>query len=528
MIRTFLALFIAFALFSQPAHAALDEKGAQELKIMFTDWLKKHEDGMAARGGKLIKDGEVTVEISDNYYAVTLPHLTAQGPDGSRVDIGMVAINAMPGDTPETWKMTAAIPTPVIFYDAQGNAETTVSIGQQNFAGIWNKKFKGFIKLQAQYKNMTVKMADNSFTATLPDSRAVYDLKDDGTGLWSGPMKLTASDLAVNLADSGTATFARINSVVNLIAYNPESAAAYGERMAALTESYNAGEESGSASHISGVYNMIADLMGSVWDGFTMNLDVDGVHMTRPPIPGSPAGDLSLSQCGLSFGMTGFRTGSVMMQFGFNYKDFAMTPPSPDFDETMPTSAKLDLRLNNLPFKALADLGRTSIEDVAKMPDAGTMIGMKALMSLPMILTQAQTNMSVEKETYFSNKDYSIRVSGTVKPDLAAQKSAVGTATIEITGLEKLLANINQRLKDPNTDPAKMADLQETQSMLTVLQMAGQQQGDGMRVYNIELNQQGQVLINGTDMTVLMGGSDTQPQAEPAHIPLPTSPRKGE
>ena len=82
-------------------------------------------------------------------------------------------------------------------------------------------------------------------------------------------------------------------------------------------------------------------------------------------------------------------------------------------------------------------------------------------------------------------------------------------------------------MKDSEESKTK---LQSTLSTLGILQLAGQQgkdaQGNPVRLYDFELNKQGQILLNGTDMALLMPQDEKSAPAaakEPEQKPAPAT-----
>ena len=141
------AILLAALGVASPARAQTSDGDVQKLEGIFTQLLEQYKALTEANGAELVEEGNILVEPSDHYYAITLPHLTVQQKDGAYTDIGMIAVNALPGDAAGQWKMTMAVPTPIIHYDSKKNPVVSVNIGQQNFAGVWYEKFRNFIRM---------------------------------------------------------------------------------------------------------------------------------------------------------------------------------------------------------------------------------------------------------------------------------------------------------------------------------------------------------------------------------------------
>jgi len=504
IIITLFCLFFAVS----PAQAAIDAQGAAKLREMFTGMLEASKADLDNGKGGLKLDGDVMVEPSEGYYAVTLPHLTSVTPDGSRTEIGIIAINAIPADTPDQWKMTLAVPSPIVHYGPKGEELVSIKIGKQHFSGIWHEKLGNFVKLKAGYQDIAVRArTDEGFDASIPDMTVVYDLADNGNGLLSGPTNFSLTGMHMKFLDGGEARIGKIEAVTDIYDYSIDKAAAYRENLRALGESYQAGEASASALHAKALYKLVTDFVSGAWDGFKIDARMTDMNMTRPPIPGSPAGVFKLSRAGFGLGMRGFRNNSVTLHFDFGYDGLSLTPPPADFDKTAPTRAAVDISITGVPFAEISSVGQASLESAAQAPALAKIAGIQALMAMPQILSQAGTKI-ILKDTVAANDHYSILANGTVVADVKAVNGATGKGRIEVAGLETLAALMNEKLQDPKLPPPEKEKLQKTVSMLAVMQMVGQQgknaEGKPVRTYDLEMNAQGQTLLNGADINVLL------------------------
>jgi hypothetical protein len=462
------------------------------------------------------------VEPVDSYYAVTLPHLSMLSGDGSRVEVGIVTLNVMPTDVPTQWKMTLALPSPITFYDAKNTPEMQLAIMKQYFAGVWDEKFRNFTKLKAQYKDINLRAADRSMEIAVPDFTAIYDLKENANKNLSGPILFEITGLQAASTTGGKIVVGKIEYALNLLDYSVDAAAAYRDNMAALTESYQSGEESGSRAHVTGLYNLVADFIGTVWDGFTSTLGARDIALSSPATAGKPAQDIRLADAAISFDMTGFRKNSVTLRAGMNYNGLSITPlPDPAAGSALPTQAHVDLSIHNLPYNEMRALGKTSVDAAVKAPQMAQLAGLQALMSLPQLFTQAGTVLEL-KDTVLAAKDYRVGANGMLSADMKAMKSAVGKGRMEVAGLDKMIAMTSERLKNPKLDPMEKAKLEKAASTLTALQLAGQMGKDSTgapaRTYDFELTKDGKILMNGADISLFTGSklSETTPEKTPA------------
>lgn len=99
-----------------------------------------------------------------------------------------------------------------------------------------------------------------------------------------------------------------------------------------------------------------------------------------------------------------------------------------------------------------------------------------------------------------------IDAKGTAQITAGAQNSFTQTSTANITGIANAISALNSRLASP--DEPNKALLQKTLGGLSIIQLAGKPVGSDMntRSYTVVTNANGKTLINGVDVSLLIGG----------------------
>ncbi|MBU0858463.1 MAG: hypothetical protein KJ667_00865, partial [Alphaproteobacteria bacterium] len=306
-----LALWVAG---TSPAWAAIDKAGAEKLKTVVEKAIADWASYMAGNGNELKLDGPVMVEPNGTYYAVTLPGVKFGDMDGAKVEMGMIAINAMPAATPGQWKMTIALPTPFSHFDEEQRLIALTTIGAQNLAGIWHEDMGSFTKLTASYQNVVAMDPEHKPFLTIKNITMNSDMKEDAQGLWSGPFRMDVNGMAVEAPDGAKGSIESISGVSNIKGYSIKALNDYRAKITALNESYEAGEgEDVSMNHVLGIYNLISEFMGTGWDGFDVLFDVKGVALSMPSREGKPARQFALKNSAFGFGMDGISNDSVTL-----------------------------------------------------------------------------------------------------------------------------------------------------------------------------------------------------------------------
>ncbi len=513
--------FILILVISLPAFAGtIGPEGQKRLEAVFGKLLDQYKKTAETNGAKLMTEGSILVEPSETYYAITLPHITVKQPDGSYTEIGMISVNALPGDAPDRWNMTVALPTPIIHYDAMKKPLVTTTFGGQNFAGVWNEKFSNFTRLNAHYGNIEIRDHAEQTRILIPEAKLVYDMQETKPGLWSGPADFKLSDLQVYFdKDGSTARIGEVALKSKIEDYSLETAVAYQEKMNAIVESLEGGDApSASPQSMMGYYNLIFDLMSS-WSNFDCNLSVKNVALTRPAIPGSPPGLLKIANAAFGYGMAGIRSGNADLKLNFSYDGLAFAPLPANYSNAAPDHLSLSLGVNKLPFREMVEMGRSSLQSVIDNPAMGELAWLQVIATMPQLLTQARTNIALGKSS-IGNEHYDVAADGVLTANMQATMGATGALNARIYGIDNLIAAMNAAAADPKIDEAKKKSIQDTLATLAIVKMAGQMdkddKGRDIRTYKLELNQQGQAMLNGTDLNMLMQATQGSGAGTPA------------
>lgn len=508
-------LLLIMALTS-PAQAAMNAEDAKHLKTVFSTMLERYSNEAKLQGGELVAEGDLLVEPSDNYYAVTLPHLSIIGADKSKINIGMIAINAVPGDKKSEWKMTIAIPTPITLYGTEGHETGVIQIGSQSFAGVLHETFGNFVRLNARYKDISFTDPVEDARVNMGDMTIIYDLKETSDGLWSGPMNLVISNIQALFNRTGAAgkiSSIKIDSTVK--DYSVVEAHAYTEKMNALMESLGSDTPSVSGQHVQGMFNTVADFLTTVWDGFGSQFSISGMEFINPASAGKPATTLQVQHLG--FGMTGggLKGNRATLQHTINMTGLSVTPDTSGMKEMVPENVNFDMTITNLPLKDLLQMARENLGHNMATPEGGNLVALNALAQTQQLLTQAATSLEIKDTGLGKNAAYDLKLNGAALANIQAVMGATGKMRLEIMGVENLISLTQKAINDPSIQPADKEKAQKALQSMTFLQMIGQQSknaaGQDIRAYDFELTTDGKTLLNGADMMSVMGAGKPTP-----------------
>ncbi|MCC7305384.1 MAG: hypothetical protein IT558_03885 [Alphaproteobacteria bacterium] len=511
-------LLLAFFI-TTPAYAAINAEGAAKLKTIFENFIAYQKSVSAMPGAARMEyDGEILVEEAGDYYAVTLPHTRFVYPDGSRLDFGMVSINASPHDKPGQWKMAFALPTPIVVMDAAGNPVTKISLGAQKAAGVWDEQLENFAKLDAQYNDIKAESLQNNFTLTIPETQVRYDFEKDEQGKWSGPGLFAARRLQIGSTNTGSADIEELKCDFTLDRYNPAALIKYRDQLKALMDEMAKADPAQKQQFSTKLSSLISDLVLNSGNGFRAQYSASGITLKNA---GTAPGEIKIGKGFLGIDLSGFATDKVTFGLKLGYDGFAQTPVPAGYEGVTPSGVNFDVRFENLPARQLAEVSQNTLQAAALQPEMAQLAGISLITKLPAILSQAGATMAITNN-HIGNEAYSFDVNGIVKADI----NAVGNMSADIKGTFRGLDPLLEKVKALAAKPGA-AQADKMQSLAGTLEMLKAQgkpdknaNGEPVYTYSFIMTPQGQMLVNGKPL----GGSEEAPAHTPAVPPSPEPP----
>ncbi len=500
-------VIMTLAIFAySPAKAQVDEAGAEKLRTLFSEYIETNRASATQNGAELVTKGDVEVTPKGSYYAITLPHLGLKMQDGGLFDIGVFALNAMPSSVPGQWKMTVATPTPMVMYDAASAPKLIVNIGEQSFSGIFQEEMKSFVKLKAQYNKFVAIDQDSGMKFLFPSIQYVANMEERTPGQWTGPADIVINGFHV-LDEGQTTPVFKIGKMFiksTVEDYSAKAQIDFQEKMEALTEAMSSVDAPQvSPDHAMAMYNLMTEFFGTAFDAMDFELGVENVHVAPP----NEDKEFNLNRAAFGMGMSGFRSNRVKLRYWLNYNGLSVPGLEKEVEDMIPTQMNYDISLNNIPYKEMVDLGRSSMQGIIAQPQASQLIGLQALMTAPQLLTQASSNVSINN-TYAGNNIYNVNLNGLLTADINAIKGGYGNGRVEFYGLESLIAMTQKNLENPDLSMEDKQKLQQMYGGLNAMLLFGQQDTDSngraIRAYNLELTKEGAILLNGADINTIM------------------------
>ena len=496
---------------SSTAQSAVNAQGAQKLKSIFESLIEQQTAAQKLSGGSLKTTGNIMIEPAGNYYAVKLPALTLTDVSGNRAELGVIAINAIPGDNVGQWKMSVAWPSPISYVDKNGKIVTKISIGGQRMAGLFDERLEHFLKLDSEYKNIKIENLTNGYEVLLSNTKLQTKLDESSEGVFSGPFSGILSDIIVRHKKFGTiASLDKVSVEADLFEFSAAKNKELRQQIENFSERVQSqGIENASVADQAAFINMITQSIESLGNGFTSQYTLEGLKVTFPETdhPKAP-NSMSMDQASFGLDMSGFSDSNVKLSLRMGYENLSVVPVPHEFTEFSPKTINIDLSLNDIPFKELLELLQNYMDTGVNNSSAAQMLQLQAAMALPKLFNAAGTNLTINKVEMISELSEAT-MSGKVSVDQDAPKGIKGFIDIAITGLDEIMKKAQESAIESNNSGQKTNLAKIFPALVLLKGTAIEEEGpDGRTVskFKVTMNENGNIMINTTSIEALTGG----------------------
>lgn len=495
----FALLTLAFTLILlSPAQAVeINDEGATRLKTLFTktidDYIKLKE--IASAIGKteatddssendykyhIELDGEVMVEQAATYYAVTLPLITAYYPLKTKLEIGLIAINAVPTDNPDNWKLSIALPTSIIYSDEKNNPLVSLNIGSQKMGGLWNGKLEDLSQMIGRYKDITFINHKDGKILSVKQVDISKKFSEDKEKKWSGHAKTTLSGLSF-----GDADYPKTVSIKEIV-------------FSGTAKDVNPLTQNKLLSMLENKENIAASFFKSFGKQAASQITIKGltVNTTTAKKKGQ---QMSLETFTLASSIE--NEALINNSLHISYDGFSSSTKKTDYDSFFPTKIDIKISLKNLPIAKIIEIGQKAFAKSDK-PQATQVVLLQTMMTLPKVLSEAGTTLHLTGNNIGTDQ-YNIDLQGSVLANSLSPFGATGDLTVKISGLQSIISTLKHSAQSASPEEAKKitATLQKVQ-MLDGISKAD---SNGQNVYKFTLDQQAHILMNNMDISALSG-----------------------
>ena len=492
-------LLICLSMIPAISHAAdINDEGAKRLETLFTTLLEDQKEAMQASQAKMTTTGDITVEQAADYYAVTLPEITVTDMEGDRTHLGFIAINATPTNNPDNWKMSVAIPTPILRKDAQGKTTTEINIGSQRMVGLWLGRMQNFSQLKASYKDIVATTQPKNNRFNIGDISILVNLEETKEGLWSGPSKITLSDMSVDTPEEEDVL--NLGEAVLLATITDIDPLKYKE---ATKEIGNVEIYGNKPHHSLGLINKILKASG---DAVSVKGSLANLNMKTTATENKPAKEIKLEKIAFDYGIDGIQNDNVNLTLGLNYRGDKKKEEQSD-KALMPHTADARINLTNFPMTKIIALGEKTLPQNDSNPDAQKVAALQAMMTLPQLLSESGTTLAI-KETKYGNDTYFVNLEGMLQANKNSLLGASGEMLLKVTGLEKLRTALQAESTEEDTKEQRVID--QALKRLEFVEKISEKKGNA-HISKLTLGEDGKIKINGRDAKAVMRGEPADP-----------------
>lgn len=498
---------------------AVSAEGAAAMRAAIADGLKRTFPD-TENGTEFRWSGQTQVTPAGDRYDVTLPALTIVSSDDARFDVGSVQLKVAP-KADATYAVEAVLPSVMAMQNGKTPAGT-LTIGRQRFTGVWSAAVENFVSADLAYGDVALVDKENA-GLHIGSLTATQDMRPDGPGTWGGPVAGALSD--VSLIDANV-TLMKMAGLTMEATYGRIDLGKVSQLKALAATHATGGTEPPPTQ--------ILQLLGGMVGEAVMRTRITGLSA------GNDEGRFGVDLATFTIGVRDLDRDTSSTVLGFQ-TDGLKIEPLPGPKQFMPQRFDVQISLGNLPNAAIgkAMLALAALEEPAKdngkagnkasmagKVESGKSKGKKiesdesardaqataVVLELAEAASKAGTELRID-HLALDTPATSGAVTGAARVASGAALGAVGGVQVVLRGLD---AAANALKPKPGAKPD--AGDQETLGIVAMLQAMGQQSkdeaGKDVRTYKIDLTETGQVMLNGADMSAMMGMGG-QP-AEPA------------
>lgn len=459
---------------------AVTAEGAQALaaalKAGLGQWL-----GAAEQDGSVRFQGDPLVMPAGDRYTVALPAFTLSPGDGETVDVPSIRLEVTPL-ADRAYGVTATLPTTVSARGTEG-VTGTLSLGRQQFKGVWSSAYESFLKVDASYGDIKVQIPGGEEGLSVHSLTLTEDLTGNGGSVFSGPSALMVQGL--DATDEDGDVVLHLGTLAIETMYTRFDLARL-QRLSALGEEAARTKTEPPASKV-------VELLQGLIGGATFKLTAKEASVY------DSESDTTVQLDGFTIdsGADGLDKPLATASFGVQARGIGIEP-APGPSDFTPRTMALQISFANVPSEGLIRL-------FAAQPAAPAPGQPPEDLFATALETLIKAGAELRIDTLeVATPTLGASMAGAARLAADAVFGGVGTLNASVQGIDTAVKALQPKPGQPQ-DP----DAQGALSALTMLQAMGQQakdaQGKEVRRYELVLSPAGQILLNGADMSAMLG-----------------------
>jgi len=457
--------------------------------------------------------GDVTMRTSrpvetrmDGGTAIaTLPDLAAVGRSGNVLELGTLTVSQREV-APGRVRYELSLPERVRTVERGGNVPFTATSAGGTLAIVRDVASGLFVEVDFRIADLNVSPPTRGATATtLGMLQLGWAITGRADGLADAAARIALSNLRSIEPNAGAGATAGEASIAFGIqgfrmediervrrVFNEAPAARPGERVQRATEA------------------LYAIITGGGVAATTAEIAIaNGTYNDGGRVPVVTVGRAVLSQV-----MTAMNQPQSAWQVRYEQDGLALRPGVAPLPQYIPARVNVNLMLERIPTQTLQAIGAAGLTRRGGSPLAsvGTLIAAMAQMGTTLRIAPIEAAAAAVGGA----------LNGTITADARSPFQATASGDLVVRGLDVVQRELGAQSQGRGGDsPA---------AVVAVLSALGQQgtgpDGQPVRTYRIELTPEGQLVLNGADMTSLLGAAGRRPRQAPPPAPQPPAPSK--
>ncbi len=441
--------------------------------------------------------GEVKVTPKNNYYEIMLPKISfnvsnPQNPADELIGkIDPIIINASQKDD-DIWAASFSVPSLITATNGNDKEVVKLEIGSQRASVLFMPKFLTAIKYDISYKDIVIySFREENSKFSVGEIISTLDLKKQDNGFWTGPSELEIKNIGaindnfqLNIENIGAKAFyenfdLETVSLAQMKFLNGDSLNLSLREQKELSDEY------------------FKSLLQSM-DSTDMKMGLQNMKIVHKDEETGAVDNFMTKDMSLAFSAKALRSNVAHIGFAFNFDgtNSSNNTAQSIIDAVIPKKIEIDTIFTRLPIRDLIFAkSESESEDAIASPT-------KEFDNILIALMKVGTEVIINKIN-FDTRDIGFVTNGNVKITPNAALNVLANLTLKVRNLDDVIAKYSN-------SPDMPEQIKQMVAFVTMLQMLGSQEvndnGENIRVYKIELTQEGKMMLNGADLSTLIGG----------------------
>ena len=503
------------------AKTSIDAQGAESLKKQIEDSLQWRFDMAKALGQGFAMEGDIKVTPKDTFYEIITPKLSVALGLPGKLDIGTITAKAKP-DPSGGWLTDVTLSSPITFYDRSNTPVAHITIGTQQFSGIWMPDNEMYSKFNSHYQDILIKsVASNLLTVSIDSIKARLNLKDHGDGTWSGPNDYEIAGVKINASGKSKTNNSAKKMLIHLDIGKILASNAYKRMNVRQTlevkkelqdffKSKTPITEEARAEILNTILSKSEGLVGDISSSSEINnfsLIVENLD------PLQPSKKIFFNKFAFRGASDGFGKEKAAFNIKSSLNGFKISFSPTGLEGLVPESFNIEINVADLPLKEImAMLVKVGVEANKETSEPAKM---NVTASLSSMLQDSGFSITI-KDTFVKSPDLNVDIKGKIKAIPAPPLGAIGTITLSLKGLDETVKKLQAIAVKPDTNPQIMSYA----GILSLFQMMGEvsSTADGvtLRNYVFALTPDGKLLLNNKYFSTLTSSIAKRPGSQNA------------